>query len=100
MHKHLGSWLLVVLLNMCRSGQFFPIASWVIPLQSSGMDHIKVAFKRTCILLPKNVELQNIVNIFFNFIFVSSTCRYCALNEVVETMRCEQKNMFCQCKRY
>jgi hypothetical protein len=58
------------------------------------MDHIKVAFKWTCILLPKNVELQNIVNIFLKFTFVSSTYRYCVLNDVVETMCCEQKTCF------
>jgi hypothetical protein len=42
----------------------------------------------------ENVELQNIVNIFFKFTFVSPTYRYCVLNDVVETMHCEQKTCF------
>jgi hypothetical protein len=71
---------------MCRSDQLFPSAS-------CGLSHYNQVGRTTIELLPYGkcmlvldtiFELQDIVNIYFDFIFVSFIYRYCVLNKMVE----------------
>jgi hypothetical protein len=74
MKKYLGVTLAVTPFHMCKSGQFYPDPTWVIPLRLASIDVRKTASIWKTAMSPHDIDMENIFNVFFNTMLGSQTC--------------------------
>lgn len=63
-----GVSLMHILFHICKSDQFYPNPTWVIPLQSTSMDVRKAALILKITMNPHDIEMEDISNVFFDVI--------------------------------
>lgn len=93
MKKHLGVSPLGTLFHMCKSGLFYPNPTWVIPLQSAGMDVRRASSIWKIIKCPYNIKMEDISNGFFNTIKGMSNLRYFNVQHVALDHRMEKRDL-------
>ena len=54
-----------VLLDMCRSGKFYPCTRWVVPSQGQGMNKKRCLDVWKCMVAPMDVTSETITSVFF-----------------------------------
>lgn len=54
-----------VLMDMCRTGKYYPSASWVIPFQGKGMSHERAAALWRIMVAPSSTTATHIHKVFF-----------------------------------
>lgn len=60
--------------HMCVREQYYPNSTWVIVLSSLGMDVKCVASIWKIIMNPRDIEMENISNVFLDTVTGSQTC--------------------------
>jgi hypothetical protein len=88
MKKTMNSSLARVLHQMIQIGQFWLVASWVVPFHNVGLDYQRLESLRKCMFAPCLVDLHDITQIFFEH----STCGL----KIREVAREELYNFLCK----
>jgi hypothetical protein len=81
--KKLGVSLPDILFHICKSGQFYPNPTWLIPLISVGMDAKRVVAIWKTMMNPHEITMDNISNVFFATVMGVYNMRYFKAQEIV-----------------
>ena len=60
--------LLGTLFHMCKSGQFYPHLTWVIPLRFAGVNVSRVTSIWRIEMDPHDIKMKDILKVFFDTI--------------------------------
>ena len=80
---------------MCKSGQFYPNPTWVIPLRSAGMNVKRDASIKNRMMNPSNIDMEDVSNVFFNTIWGVANMRYFHAQQLVVHRREEEQEIDC-----
>jgi len=80
---------------MCKSGQFYPNLTWVIPLWPARMNVKRVASIWKGMMNPTNIDVGDISNVFFDTISGVANMRYFNAQQLVVDRREEEQEIDC-----
>ena len=79
---------------MCKSDQFYPNPTWVIPLRSANMDVRQVASIWKTMMNPHDITMEDISNVFFDTITRVSNMRYFNAQQIVLDRQVEERQIY------
>ena len=90
----MGAMLAGVLFHMCKSGQFYPNPTWVIPLKLANIDVRLVASIWKIMINPHDITMEDISNVFFGNITRVSNMRYFNVQQIVLDHQVEERQIY------